>query len=291
MASAARPAAPLGAATLRTVATRLAAGPPGTLHAIVRTSRGATTSLVGPIVDPDDLIGVDAPPGWRGLAIVLAGASTALDPADAAVSADGVTLSLAIDRGGSLEVALRTPAGIAPIDDPGSSSGFLVDVARRVFGLPTLGPVPGPEALVTACWLEQLLDRVADPSCGRIRSWADALALHPLAPAPGTGSLTPDELARLTLLAAGESPWSRLHRSIVEREVAPVGLTPAQVAWMDWPLFARWTLGVHRGVTELLEDLTLFADGPLLRDVRYTVSAVGWLGFADRAAPSSTGDE
>ena len=78
--------------------------------------------------------------------------------------------------------------------------------------------------------------------------------------------------------------WERLRGLAGDGSISIPGLAASEAAWMDWPFFARWTLGVHRPVTELLDDLSLFIDGGVLRDVRYTVDAVGWLGFADSHA-------
>ncbi len=260
----------------------------GSLWSLRGSARQPTASLERRLTCPEDLFGFVAPHSWRGVAVMLPGTARRESDLDAPLPA---TIAFVSDRSGGTEIAIAFGDRVAVATT--HDEGFVVDVVRRVLGLPTSADVESPTSLVVAVWLQTLLDLAADPAtASSLRTWRSVLAVHPAwliagdaLPLPtDIGTLDPDELADLTATLGRTLSWERLRSFAADRTIEVPGLTPGDASWMDWPFFARWTLDVHRSATELLDDLSLFLDGPLLRDVRYTAEAAGWLGFADRRA-------
>lgn len=290
--------------SLQELARRLVAGPPGRLHALTGSRRRATATAVRMVVDPDELIGVTADDSWWGVALVLPGRARPVDdplptttielgpPTRSRASIDSVevTVCYVVDRSGAGAFAIRRGDDVEVAGD--RVSGLVADIARRVLGARTPDESTSTSSFVVSAWLRRLLDVVADPTTAhQVTRWSDAVALHPaIVGSIHPTTLGPDELAHLTVQMARAIGWPRLRELAMEGGVDVAGLDPSHVAWMDWPFFARWMLSVHRPVTELLDDLSLFIDGALLRDLRYTVDAVGWLGFAGPGAEQPTGD-
>lgn len=278
----------LRSATLRSTARRLALESPGWLMSLTGPDRDLVVRRELAVDDPEQLLGLVADDAWRGVALVLPGHTD-----DLAGATDAVTLSYVVDRSGRSALAIRCGEAVDTVESMVGASGFIDDAARRVLGLPC-APEPATSAvLILSVWLEHLLDASSDPDAsGGIVTWTDVVGQHPAWRAgggpfavPGTdGTHRPDELAELTVALGRHLDWERLRGLAGDGSISIPGLAASEAAWMDWPFFARWTLGVHRPVTELLDDLSLFIDGGVLRDVRYTVDAVGWLGFADSHA-------
>ncbi len=270
------------------MARRLALEPPGWLLSLSGPDRALVVRRELAVDDPDQLLGLVADDDWRAIALVLPGLSD-----DLAAPIDVVTVAYVVDRGGACTVAVAIGDAVDTVDTSTGVTGFIDDLARRMLLLPSAPESTSSALLILSVWLQNLLDASSDPeTSGGIATWTDAVGQHPawragggpLAVAGSVGPNHPDELADLTLSLARHLDWERLRRLAADGTIAIPGLAASEAAWMDWPFFARWTLGVHRPVTELLDDLSLFIDGGVLRDVRYTVDAVGWLGFADSHA-------
>lgn len=260
----------------------------GSLWSLRGSARQSDVHLERRLTCAEDLFGFVAPLSWRGVAVVLPGTARRETDIDTPMPA---TVAFVADRSGGTEIAIGFGDRVEVAAD--HDEGFVVDVVRRVLRLPTSADVESPTALVVAVWLQTLLDLAADPTtASSLRTWKSVLAVHPawliagdVLPLPtDVGTLDPDELAELTATLGRTLSWERLRSFAVDGTIEVPGLTAQDASWMDWPFFARWTLDVHRPATELLDDLSLFLDGPLLRDVRYTAEAAGWLGFADRRA-------
>lgn len=281
-------AAPLSASVRRAAAVQTATGPPGSWYSIEGTGRRPELVPRGTVDAPEELLGTGPHTTWRGIALAFPARIAAPGP-----DLDGTTRPAAdavgyvLDSAGRCGVAVATDDRAHPIDAVGVT-GLVADVAHRMLGLDTDPEHTDPSALIVASWLQRLLDVAADPErSSEVASWRGAVTHHPAWATETMLSLraldvlpTPDELVDLTELLAWHLPWDDMRRRAACGSIEVSGLRPTDAAWMDWPFFARWTLGVHRPVTELLDDLSLFLDGPVYRDVRYTVAAVGWLGFA-----------
>jgi len=275
-----RPVPPRGlpARTRRAVALHLARSEPGWLWAVPDPT-DAQVQRVLRLDSPDDLLGVTADPWWCAIGIAL----PAFAAADDIAPSPGTSVALVLDRCNRSALAVRAGSEVADLDAT-SVWGYVADLAARILGLPSAPEAATPAALVLRVWLHNLLDAAADPDPDRpLRSWPDAVALHPLWRAAGERPLVcpPATVAQATRATSHQLPWERMRRMAADGAIVVPGLGAADAAWMDWPFFARWTLDVHRPVTSLLDDLSLFLDPPLLDDVRSTAHALGWLGFAE----------
>lgn len=266
--------------SLAAIARHLIAAPPGSIHSVhAAGATGGWTTRLRTLVDgPEDLVGQRADADWAGIGLVFEGT----------IGAGGdrvVRFAHVLHRDGSSEVTILDDATATPIQALGQPSGFLADIARRMLDLPCEPELASPADLLLSDWLTAVLDRRADPvSAHAVAGWADAATLHPVV---GGGDIpSPTELAHLTVDAARRWPWRRILASARRGTVVIDGLTPDTLAWMDEPFFARWMLGVHRGVTELLDDLRLFTDEALFDELQRTVETVEWLGFV----PAEKGD-
>ena len=253
--------------------------------------------------DLEELIGFTAPDTWDGVAILVrataadvTAGSDGVGRADRASGVDGedILLSVAVDRSGDGAASWLPARSARPRSSTGAISGTAADLLRRTLGLPCPPERRGSEALIISDWLSALLDAVADPATARAnRRWSDAVALHPLAGERGSrhDAPGPNELAAITFAASLRCDWPALQALAAGGRLRIDGLAPHHASWMDAGCFARWMLGVHRPVTELLDDLSLFIDGPVLSAVESTVRAVDWLGFVpNNTSHSHPGD-
>lgn len=217
----------------------------------------------------DVLVGYTAPPEWRAVGIVSSAEQHAA--MDVAASAMPVRMTFLVERAGR-SIALLTPSG--PADDDrrgrravaGVAEGELVDVCRRVLGLPTSPPSRQPDAWLTLRWLDRLLvQAVAAPR--RVGTWASAAALHPLVGPNATPS--PPQVAELTATVSDAFGWEQLRQLAAEGAGGPSpAIEPALAAWMDAGCFARWLLGAELPVELLIEELEALLRPTVLEAVR-----------------------
>jgi len=169
----------------------------------------------------DELLGLCAPASWTAMGAVTYGWAAPLDGPATRPSAHPdrcrARVTSIVDRTGLEAVTTALDDGRV-IDDPGV--GVLGDVLRRCLGAPTAPPPPLRE-LMNVLWVEALL---ADATS--IRRWDDALASQP----PVT-------------------TWTHLRH--LARDAPGFG---ALAAWMDDGMFARWLLGGHPSLGQLLDN-------------------------------------
>ena len=278
-------------AHLRAAARSLAAGPAGRLVSLTPPPSPGAPLIATPALafdDPEQLLGLRADRGWAAVGLVVETWSDEVPP-HAEGRTVGANVAYVLDRRGRCQVAAAVDDEVV-IDLPTADvTGLLADLAARILGLPTRPEATPPTELVVRVWLQNLLDAAADPATrATVSTWCGAVDAHPawrVAPAdrPRTGR-HPDDVVAVTLALGRVLTWERMRCLAAGRRIVVPGLSASDAAWMDAPFFARWTLDVHRPATELLDDLSLFLDGAVLRDVRYTVDAAGWLGFADSHA-------
>lgn len=266
--------------SLAAVARHLLDAPVGSLHSIhsARSAGRWTTRLEALLDGPEQLLGLHANADWAGIGLVF----------DGTVGSSGeqlVRFAHVLQRDRSSEVAIIDVGTATPIHAVGPPSGFVADIANRTLGLPCEPELVTPAELLLGDWLSTLLDIRADPSTtDSIGDWADAASLHPVV-GDGEGP-SPTQLAHLTVAAAQRWPWNRILDCARAGSVRIDGLTPEALEWMDEAFFARWMLGVHRAVTDLVDDLRLFSDGALFDQIQRAVETVEWLGFV----PAEKGD-
>jgi hypothetical protein len=68
----------------------------------------------------------------------------------------------------------------------------------------------------------------------------------------------PQVLAATARHVAACWPWERLREAAARGVIDLADVSAEQAAWMDSAFLARWLLGMHRGVDDLLDDLHLF---------------------------------
>lgn len=203
---------------------------------------------------PEQLFGWRAPTSWHGIAIVLGGHADSAQADEA-----GVTLgALALSDGACVAWADLADHCLTESDAP---IGLVPDTCRRVMGLRSHPGHPRVTELANLRWLSEILHVAADPTAARaVTDWDGISALHPavdrrpLEDADGL-ALSLIELEQLT-------SWSQVHQ--LGSRVGWEDLTAAEVEWMDPEMFARWTVGSHRPMSELVADLSLFLPSHLL---------------------------
>lgn len=222
--------------------------------ALARTDDGRIVALAHePIHSPFDLKGlrvgpcVDAialPLGWDGGRPVSA---------------------IAARRCGEMLVATR-PLG--PRDRPGSpatlvvidQNALVVDLVRRIMGLPT-SPAPATiTSLHDTLWLDRMIETCLAAPAGEPPPQAQLLALHPSArshrkPGPtGTQAVLTAEVLR-HLRSRPSSGWPRYHDEACDGGVAWAGVGPALAAWFDPGSLARWLFGMLPEPAVMLSEL------------------------------------
>ncbi len=247
----------------------LASGPG--VYGVVESGAGLSIAPTDWEPIPEALFGRRAPIAWHGLAVVASGTAT-----DALGGRQRCRSGCLVLRDGSVLGAIDRE-GIPIVRDPGVE-GVMVDACRRVLGLPCPPEDATVAEWVSARWLTALLDLAADPaSSGLLPDFAAAAAIHPLF--DGTSCRRPEVLAHRCAATLPQSSWARV-RELVGEGAAVECMSPEHARWMDDPFFARSLLGCYRGVTDLVDDLSLFVDGAFMEAVETVLVASGWLGFA-----------
>lgn len=204
------------------------------VHQLVPDPRGGAAALFG----------IRAPVGSSVVGASFLGVERSTE--DGAAGAE-VRIDVTVGRGGVVRSTVRHAATgdpVRPMDDGGPTDGRVVDALHRVLGVPSPGGPPPLEELLTGLWMLQVAPLIDRTPPGRGPGWADVAALHPEAPAgtrrPGAVPASAESLAEATVaLTAGES-WERLRRSAAAGRFDAPELDPADAAWMDTTLFARW---------------------------------------------------
>ena len=229
------------------------------IGSVARVDRRLTVDRVADLELPEELFGWRAPSSWHGVAVILGGTTTLSDADGFGADAGAVCLGAVALRDGTCvawaDVADRT---LAESDDP---IGLVPDTCRRSVGLPSHPDHPRIGDLANLRWLSAILHLAADPTtASKVSEWDDLSALHPAA---DHRPLDDAEDLALSLADLEElTDWQQVHE--LGSRIGWEDLSAAEVAWMDPAMFARWTVGSHRPVSELITDLSLFLPSHLL---------------------------
>jgi len=224
---------------------------------LARIDRCGSVSQVTDIGLPEELFGWRTPRSWHGVAIVLGGRADTGDRVET-----GVTLgALALASGDCVAWADVADRTLAESSDP---IGLVPDTCRRALGLASHPDHPRIGELANLRWLSEILHLAADPTTATLVTEWDAIsALHPVAEQrPGEADEADEDLALRPAELEELTAWSQLHA--LGSRVGWEELEPHQVSWMDPPMFARWTVGSHRPLSEMVRDLSLFLPSHLL---------------------------
>ncbi|MCB0958113.1 MAG: hypothetical protein KDB04_01155 [Acidimicrobiales bacterium] len=202
----------------------------------------------------DALVGFRAPDAWDAVGIATTGVVHDLPPM--ACAGRGRFTTLAFRDRTSATVIERDDGRVDVLE--GAPVGWVVDVLRRVLGLPADPPEGSTAVLVDTWWLDTLVSGVLTRA-GRAPSWRWAARRHPLCPPSGVPS--PEELAARTAAEALARPWSRLrglltgHDLPAEATALPYGQVVPGRDWFDDGSLSRWMLRVAEPPEVLLGEL------------------------------------
>lgn len=127
---------------------------------------------------------------------------------------------------------------------PGSGEGFTMDAMKRALGMATSPPQHSSAALVARIWLGSIGDML-DGEPDRRVTWADVVALHPVAEAVREFGADFDDPPRdiSELLALSDVwSWEYLHRRAIELSTLAPAIDSDLARWMDVGMFSRWVL-------------------------------------------------
>jgi hypothetical protein len=197
----------------------------------------------------DALLGFSAPDDWAVLGSVSGGwAAPADDAADRpsahpeAVRARTIAL---VARSGMVATRTTTADG-RRIDERPVGPGM--DVLHRALGLATPAPEQTVDELLTGLWLEAIARTGHDAQReGRRLTWPQVARLHPALwlLAQGGHRAKPDDLVRCANALTNVLDWTEVRRQCAERAWLAGLVEPADAAWMDEGMLARWLVLAH----------------------------------------------
>lgn len=152
---------------------------------------------------------------------------------------------------------------------PGRPIGRIDDACRRALGIPTGEPPASTAELWAVQWLDAVVEAaLAQPA--RPVTWARAARRHPATHALAAEldrAPDPHDLVGLARRLAALRSWPALRQS-AERGTweAPEGIG-CIAGWLDDAAFARWCLGAHPDLPDLLVAIAGVLPAPVARQV------------------------
>jgi len=186
---------------------------------------------------PEDLIGIDAPAHWAGMAVAFPAVHT--DYSVVPPASIPILFGFAIDRSDRISVALQDLDGRRLTCPDTEFAGHIPDVCRRALGLPTDPEPSSPASIAITSWVLDAVDAAADSPAGTV-TWTDLAALHPLAGIVSDGS--PEELAAATRADAGLSSWESARHGALSMGNGLGGFSHDDLLWLDGPSLGRFIL-------------------------------------------------
>jgi hypothetical protein len=248
---------------------------------------------IDPIHPLDLLLGFVAPVHWWALGVSSCGRQHPIGGDGRVMRSTGsprVRITVLIDRSGGGAGLLRR--GDERTALPGPPDGAVADACRRALGLETAPPPRTTVGLWTRCWLDRVVDTLAQSSGAgggpRPPTWRDLTRLHPASSVAATRwsgaglGLDADALAHATRALADAWPWARLRADPAVLDV-PGPLPDARVvAWMDDGMWARWLLAAFPALDDLVDAACSLLTPNLARAAKQVVDAsIGRAALAD----------
>jgi hypothetical protein len=183
--------------------------------------------------------GFVAPAAWQAFGIVAPGRSVPLDADGEPLDDPGtqVVAGTFVGRSGEVASQVRTATGAVLADGP--ADGRVLDVCRRVLGLPTAAAAGSPQVWATVVWVDAVLAASLLADLGEPPRWPALAALDPLGEAVDLGALR----------------WPLVRASCAAGLVAVPGMSAELAAWMDDGMFAREAVSALPPLFEMLSDL------------------------------------
>lgn len=192
------------------------------------------------------LVGAVAPSTWNVFGVVIT------DPI--------AGLVFLVARDGSEVIVLSSTSDTFQqvISRNGPGTGRMVDVCRRVFGLPTQTHNGGVNEYFAVLWLDQILTRsLQDPGSGL--TWQSVVKFHPvfryLLTQQSTEPCLENQLIETARAIAKTTTWHQLRQRCIAGTWSIEGISASDSAWMDDHMFARWTLDTFPLIETMLEPL------------------------------------
>lgn len=205
--------------------------------------------------DDFDGLGWLAPPVYDGIGLVATGRLRQLDrslelPASLASGLGGrVRMACVVFRSGRVGWHMVLADGSWFDETP--QEGRMLDLLRRCLALPTPPPAVSLAPLYDSVWLATVLDG-ARP--GRLLSWSELLARHPLLEGRTSGLAAP-LLEQLVDALTNAQRWDDLRMAVAAGSRCEGLPSPDLAAWMDDGMFSRWVLDSIRPTADLLAEL------------------------------------
>ena len=205
--------------------------------------------------DDFDGLGWVAPPEWDGMGVVGTGRLRRLDesvelPAAMAPGLDGgLRMACLVFRSGAVGWHMTLPDGSSFEEVP--EEGRMLDILRRCLGLPTPPPPPSLEHLYNLAWMAEILDAAVP---GRLLSWSDVLALHPVLLGHRDAFDSPTRECLIDILTSRDT-WEDVRVAAADGFVSDPLPAPHLAAWMDSGMFARWVLSAIPPAEETLAEV------------------------------------
>jgi hypothetical protein len=209
-----------------------------------------------------DLLGYSAPAEWWAFGLAARGTARpwpdgegpGTDPEPGVLGAR-LTLVYIVTRD-DRTLARFTVDG-RPTTEIGSDGiGAIPDTCRRVLGLSTDPPTESPLGFHARCWLDAVV-----ASCDADATWPQVARCHPAVNAVASSddpisALAADHVGMIGRLAARVRGWEDLRLEWSQDTQGGLGLTAAEMRWMDEGMFSRWCLGSAAPLAVLLERCT-----------------------------------
>ncbi len=165
------------------------------------------------------------------------------------------TIAIAVSRSGELLIFTR-PGGVpAMVSEPtemmiDQKASLVVDIARRIMGLPTDPPPSTITELYDTLWLDRMVETCLASPIGEPPPMQQLTALHPNAEQRPVTAEMLGCLRRVPHLN-----WYRFHASACDHGVTWAGIGPAMASWFDTGSLARWLFAMLPEPTVMLDEL------------------------------------
>ncbi len=216
------------------------------------------------LASPEDLIGINAPAQWAGLAVAFP--ATRTDYSVRPPRSDAILVGYATDRAGRSTTLMMEPSGQLLPASTADPVGHVPDVCRRALGLSTEPEPTSPAVIAITTWILDVIERSIDTSPNDVE-WSELAALHPLADL--VPDCDPSGLAAATRSDIELSSWESTRSTALALGRGLGYFSHEDLLWLDGPSLGRFIL---RGTMSPAEALWL-ANSELGPDVAALLAA------------------
>ena len=200
----------------------------------------------------EEVLGHRAPDHCVAVAVIGTGRMRMLNPAQEPPASlvpgmsGGLRMACVVSRAGRVGWRMVLPDGST--FDHAPEEGEILDIQRRVLGLPTPLPADPAGYLLIVSWVSQILVGPDGPPL----TWDQTLRRHPaLMDAPDV--VSPDAEYLISELALTEG-WEALRLKVASGYIGSCFPSPELADWMDEGMFARWVLAELPDIEGLMTE-------------------------------------